>query len=250
MPELNNLSDDYYVNMVLQTEMELPQQRETLLHYFEQMQRRFSTNSRFFARDKGDHVLEEDREGGAYRWTSVEAKRLQSGFVNPDSLQVAIEQHENVLEIAPYALSLSYLDCESLSVIFGFDFQYGGNQSELLAEVLGTPSALTGLVDHVGSGLVAYEPAIQFAVGDGLNTQARLSFETRGNPFQQRDPDTMSAGEEVLSVYLTVRRFEGFAKEHGFKEDFRSLISIATDLFEHHIVDSVLLPLRTAIQAK
>ncbi len=87
MIDLNNLSDDYYVNMVLQTEMDLPQSRETLLHYFEQMQKRFSANSRFFARDKGDHVLEEDREGGAYRWTSVEAKRLQSGFVNPIHLR-------------------------------------------------------------------------------------------------------------------------------------------------------------------
>jgi hypothetical protein len=248
--DLSEISDDYYVNMVLQTELDLPQQRETLLHYFEQIQKRFSGNSRFFARDKGDHVLEEDREGGAYRWTSIEAKRLQSGFVNPDTVQMAIEQHENVLEIAPYALSLSYLDCESLSVIFGFDYHYSGNQSELIAEALGTPLALSSLIDQVGSGLVAYEPAIQFALGGDMQVQARLSFETHGNPFQQRDSESIAVGEDVLSVYLTVRRFEGFNRVGGFKEDLRQLISQATELLENHVVDGVLHPLRSAIRAK
>ncbi len=88
---------------------------------------------------------------------------------------MAVEQHENVLEIAPYALSLSYLDCESLSVIFGFDFHYSGNQSELIAEVLGAPAALFGMMEHVGSGLVAYEPAIQFSVeGNCKHSETKL----------------------------------------------------------------------------
>ncbi len=37
----------------------------------------------------------------------------------------------------------------------------------------------------------------------------------------------------MLSVYLTVRRFEGFAKESGFKEDFRQLINIGNELLEN-----------------
>ncbi len=249
MSDYGSLSDDYYLNMVLQTEMELPQQRETLLHYFEQMQRRFSSNSRFFAREKGDHVLEEDREGGSYRWTSIEAKRLQSGVVNPESLQIAIDQHEQVLEIAPYALSLSFLDCESLSVVFGFDYQYSGNQSELIADVLGVPLALSNFVNHISPGMVSYEPAIQFAIDSDLHTQARLSFETRGNPFQPREVEMSDASDEILSVYLTLRRFEGFRNNEAFKEEFKKLVIHGQRLLDEHIVDSVLRPLQSAIAA-
>ena len=32
-------ADDYYVNLNLNTEMELPQTRETVLHFFEQLQK-------------------------------------------------------------------------------------------------------------------------------------------------------------------------------------------------------------------
>jgi hypothetical protein len=33
-----SLSDDYYLNVNLNTEMDLPQNRETVLHFFEQIQ--------------------------------------------------------------------------------------------------------------------------------------------------------------------------------------------------------------------
>ncbi len=36
-----SLSDDFYLNMHLQTQLELPQQRETLLHFFELVQKRY-----------------------------------------------------------------------------------------------------------------------------------------------------------------------------------------------------------------
>ena len=34
-------------------------------------------------RDNGEYMLEEDREGGSYRWCSLDARRLCAGFVNP-----------------------------------------------------------------------------------------------------------------------------------------------------------------------
>jgi hypothetical protein len=38
MSQYESLSDDFYLNMNLNTEMDLPQTRETVLHYFEQIQ--------------------------------------------------------------------------------------------------------------------------------------------------------------------------------------------------------------------
>jgi len=35
MSHYASLSDDYYINLNLNTEMDLPQSRETILHYFE-----------------------------------------------------------------------------------------------------------------------------------------------------------------------------------------------------------------------
>ena len=61
MSEYGSFSDDYYVNMNLSTEMELPQNREAVLHYFEQVRRRYPKMLNFYSRDKGEYVLEEER---------------------------------------------------------------------------------------------------------------------------------------------------------------------------------------------
>ena len=135
------LADDFYVNMNLSTEMELPQQRDTVLHYFERIQKKYPTMRKFYCRDKRDFVLEEEKDRSQYRWTTVESRRLCSGQVNPTTLEEAMEQHRLVLELAPYMLSVSPLDCEALDLLFGFDFTYRGNHNHLVAEALGVSPA-------------------------------------------------------------------------------------------------------------
>ena len=43
--------------------------------------------------------------------------------------------------MVPYALSISPLDCESLNVMYGFDFTYRGNHNQLLVDALGVQPA-------------------------------------------------------------------------------------------------------------
>ena len=117
MSEYDSFCDDFYVNMNLSTEMELPQGRESILHYFEQIRRRFPKMQNFYSREKSEFVLEEEKEAGAYRWVSLESKRVNSGVVNPDNYESAIDQHRAVLERIPFDLSISPLDCESLGLI-------------------------------------------------------------------------------------------------------------------------------------
>jgi hypothetical protein len=57
MSHYQSLSDDYYINMNLNTEMELPQSRETVLHYFEQIQKKYPTMRNFYMRDRGEFIL-------------------------------------------------------------------------------------------------------------------------------------------------------------------------------------------------
>ena len=53
-----------------------------------------------------------------------------------------MEQHKLVLELAPYMLSVSPLDCEALDLLFGFDFTYRGNHNQLMAEALGVSPSM------------------------------------------------------------------------------------------------------------
>ena len=64
MSRYSSLSDDYYVNMNLNTEMDLPQSRETVLHFFEQVQKHYPSMRNFYSRDRGEFVLEEDKDRG------------------------------------------------------------------------------------------------------------------------------------------------------------------------------------------
>ena len=240
-------SDDFYLNMNLSTELDLPQNREAVLHYFEQIRRRYPRMQNFYSREKSEFVLEEEKEAGAYRWTSLETKRVNSGVVNPESFESAAEQHRAVLELVPYELSVSPLDCESLSVMLGFDFAYRGNHNEILAEAIGVPPGLERFL-HVPFGrLLSSEPAIQFALDEDCRTQCRVSFESRTSAYQVRAGDF---GEEQLSVYLTVRRYDSLGAHENYADEFDRLAALCRDLVDEYLVSSVLRPLQEAISLR
>lgn len=101
MNRYSNDADDFYVNVNLNTEMELPNSRDTVLHYFEQMKKAFPELRNFYTRESGDLVLEGDKESGNYRWLAIEPRRLCSGYVNPENVEDAYRQHEMVLDLRP-----------------------------------------------------------------------------------------------------------------------------------------------------
>ena len=247
MHKYSGLCDEFYVNMHLGTEMDLPQSRESVLHFFEQVQARFPRMKNFYARERGEYCLEEDKERGKYRWVTTEPRRLSSGAVNPDSFQAAIEQHQVVLELSPFELSISHLDCESLSVMLGFDFTYRGNQNELLAEALGLMQPLERLTEFAPNSILSYEPSLQLALDDDCKTQCRLSFETRTTAFQVRSGEYT---EDQMSVYLTVRRYDSLDKEELFPSELKRLSTLAEKMADEYLVDHVLRPLQQTIALK
>lgn len=247
MSEYGAFSDDYYVNMNLSTELDLPQSRETILHFFEQIQKRYPSMSHFYSRERLEYVLEEDKEKGDYRWASLESKRVNSGQVNPTSFQEVADQHRMILDMAPYALSISPLDCESLSVTFGFDFTFRGNQNELLAEALGLMPAFEKISESLGPSLLGYEPAIQFALDEDCKTQCRVNFETRTSAYQIRSGEYP---EEQLSVYLTVRRYESLGANETFVGEFDRLAGLGRELVDSFLIDNILRPLQQTISTR
>jgi hypothetical protein len=247
MTQYASLSDDFYVNMNLATEMELPGQRDTVLHFFERVQRRFPSMRKFYCRDKRDYVLEEDKDQGRYRWAAVETKRLCSGHVNPPSLEAALEQHRLVLDLAPALLSVSPLDCEALDVLFGFDFAYRGNHNALLAEALGVGPALDRVAELPGGRVINYEPSLTISVDEDCRVQVRVSTETRTNAFQVRTGDFP---EDQLSVYVTARQYGSLDADTTYVQAVDRLASLAREVVDSCVVEQILRPLARAISLK
>ncbi len=247
MHKYGALCDEFYVNMHLGTEMDLPQNREAVLHFFEQVQKRFPKMTNFYARERGEFCLEEEKEGGQYRWVSTESKRLCSGAVNPESVESAVEQHQMVLKLIPFELSISHLDCESLSFTLGFDYTYRGNQNELLAEALGMMAPMEKLAEMRGTSILSYEPTIQLALDDDCKTQCRLAFETRTTAYQVRSGEF---SEDQLSVYLTVRRYDSLGSEEDFVAELIRLAGLCERMADEYLVENVLRPLHQTIALK
>ena len=247
MGHYHDLSDDFYVNMNLNTEMDLPQTRETILHYYEQLRKQYPSMRNFYCRERSEFVLEEEKDDGCYRWAAIESRRLSTGQVNPGTVEEALRLHELALEMAPYCLSVSPLDCESLNVMLGFDFTYRGNHNQLLVDVLGVPPALERLAELPGATILGSEPSLQLSLDADCRTQCRLSVEPRTSAFHVR---TGEYPEEQLSVYLTARRYGSLDAGQTYVSAMRRLAELCLELVDGYLADSVLRPLQQAIAMK
>ncbi len=247
MNPYESLCDDFYVNMNLSTEMELPTGRETVLHFFERIQKEYPSMHNFYCREKGDFVLEEDKDKGNYRWATIEARRVCSGQVNPETVETAMTQHRLVLELAPYMLSVSPLDCEALDLLFGFDFTYRGNHNQLIADALGLSPAMERLIDYPHATVINHEPSITLALDDECRMQCRLSVETRTSAYHVRTGDFP---EEQLSVYITARQYGSLEANTTYEEMLDRLVEVCRDVVDSFAAEHVLAPLRETIALK
>jgi len=247
MNRFSSLCDDFYINMNLGTEMELPANRETVLHFFERVQKTYPTMRNFYSRDRGDFILEEDKDQGSYRWCTIEPRRVCPGQVNPASVEEALEQHALVLELAPYTLSVSPLDCEALDLLYGFDFTYRGNQNQLVAEALGVGPAMERVVDIPGATVVNCEPSLTVALDEECRVQFRLSVETRTNAYQVRTGDYP---EEQISVYVTARQYGSLGPDTTFVDTLKRLNTVCMEMLDNHVIEHVLKPLARTIALK
>jgi hypothetical protein len=247
MNPYSSLCDDFGIYVHLNTKMELPSRRETVLHFFDSLQKTFPTMTDFDCRENGEYVLEEDREVGAYRWVTLEAKRFCSGYVNPPNVEAADAHHERVLEVAPFHLDFSPLDCEALDVLFAFDFTYTGNHDEVVAEALGLNTTLESLIQMPGTKVLNYEPSLMISLDDACRLQCRLNVETRTNAYQIR---TGHFPEAPISVYFTVRQYWGRHGGKTFIESYYHQRKTCQELVDSHIIPAVIRPLAQAITNK
>src|ERR1044072_3604508 len=108
----SSFCDDFYVNMRLGSQLQLPHQRETVLHFFERLQKDFPGMARFRKAENGELSLEEDRNGNSDLWPTLEKTLLPSAHVNPASLDDSLKIHKLMLEMAPYHLGVSPVEVD------------------------------------------------------------------------------------------------------------------------------------------
>lgn len=247
MNNYSSLCDDFGVSTYLHGKLEMPTGRETILHFFEAVQKAYPKMTDFEKRNDDEYLLEEDREAGSYRWASLDRRRLCAGFVNPPAIEDADAHNERILELAPYHLDLSGMQTESMDVLYYFDFMYQGNHDEVVAEALACGTPLEGLAHLPASRVLLYQPTIMMALDDACQLQCRLSVETRTNAYQVR---TAQFPEAPISVYFTVRQFWGKQPFKTYAESYHNQRRVLDELVNSHVIPNVVTPLAKAISAK
>ncbi len=242
-----SVCDDFYVNMRLGSQLQLPNSRDTVLHMFERMQKSFPRMTRFRKSESGDYNLEEERSGQGYRWLSLESKRLASGHVNPESIEEAVKLHTLVLEQAPYQLGVSPVELDYLDVLFGFDMSFAGNHDEIIAESLFPESPLTCLAEEAGARAIDFQPTVTMSLSDDCRLQGRIDVVTRTNSYQVRTGDY---SEDAISVYFVLRRYWGDQPNESLEGMFQQMTERAEELCSKYVVPRVLRPVNSAISSR
>ena len=187
----SSLCDDFYLDMCVNTELELPSQRDTILTFFERVEKQFPSMSNFSRRNNTDCCLQGDRSSGRYRWVALEADRVASGVVNPDSFEAAYEQDRLVLDLMPYMLGINHLDVDSLDVTFAMDFEYSGNHDEVITEALLNETAFGSLLDLPSAKPIVCSPSIVVIRTKSLFLSLLLPFLLLLEPILKKKKDTI-----------------------------------------------------------
>src|SRR5436190_10425920 len=240
-------SEDFYINMRLGSQLALPNSRDSVLHFFERIQKQYPTMSRFRKNDNGELNIEEDRSGASYRWVSIEAKRLSSGHVNPATVEQGMKLHTTLLEHAPHLLGISPVEIDYLDVLFGFDLEFSGNHDEIIAESLFHDSPLTCLTEEQGAKAVDFQPTVTVALSDDCRLQARIDVVTRTNSYQVRTGDY---SDDVISVYFILRRYWGDRPKEPMEQLLAQMAERADQLCDAHILPRVVKPISAAIASR
>jgi hypothetical protein len=135
---------DFYVNMKLGLKMDLPAAREPVLELFDRIRRQVPSLSRL-RRTDAEVALESPEGEPSLMWVAMKATSLRAGYVNPPDMAETYRLHRFLLETAPYFLSISPLDIDSVDLIFGFDLETEHDRDIIVYNALYSDSRLSGL---------------------------------------------------------------------------------------------------------
>lgn len=238
--------EDFYVGMRLSSQMPLPDNRETVLHFFEQIQKGFPAMGRFCRAD-GELTLEEDRKAPEHRWLTLENKRLSSGHVNPQSIEEASRLHRTVLQMAPHTLGISPIEIDSLDVMFGFDIEFSGNHHEIIAETMYRDSPVACLLEEAGVRALDAQPTMAVALSEDCGLQARIDILPRTSSYQIR---TGEYPDDCISIHLILSRFWADRPRSPLEDLFTQMARQGDALCTDYVLPRIVRPISEAIASR
>ena len=237
------LCTDFYVNLKLSLKMDLPSDRETILHLFDRVRRSVPSMDRLRRYD-GELALESSRRDSEYRWLALRQTSIRMGHVNPPSMDAAIKTHAMLLQTAPYHLTISPLDVDCLELLFGFDLECSSDQDEVVYQALYGDSPLSELIKVPGASIMDVQPSFGLSLSDSGHLQAYFEVKTR---TKSRRGHSRRYRSEPLSIYLTLRRYGPIDKVDELPELFSDLAQRADSLAAEILVPNLLAPIARQI---
>jgi len=244
--------DDFYTSSRLFLKLDLSLERETVLHFFERIQREYASMRRFRRREDGTLVLEEgdpdSRGGEPRRWIRLEPTAVRFGYFAPPTREACRSFARLLLEQAPAHLTLSNLDIDHFEIVYGFDMEYQGNHDQLVAETLFANHPLASfLMGDACEHTIDCQPCFGVALSPKCDLQAYLDIKSRTTSFETRTGEYES---QMLSVYLTVRRYWGFDDPLDPVAVYEELADAADELAADRVIPLVVNPLAMAIASR
>jgi len=238
------LCTDFYINHKLAVKMDLPGERETILHLFDRIRQDQPAMKRF-RRYSDELSLESSRSDGAYQWLALRANSVRSGQVNPDSLEEAYDLHRLILRLAPYNLTISPIDVDYQELLFGFDLEARDNQHEIVYDALLADSPLGNLLDCGSeSQPIDVQPIFGVSLNQRCDLQAFFEVKTLTSTRQVRH---RKFRPEPISILLTIRKLGPIDKPDDLIDQFDLMRDHAERLTGDRVVPDLLTPISRAI---
>lgn len=243
--DISSFCDDFYLDMCVNTELELPEQRDTILAFFERIQKQYPDMNRLTRRHQSEYYLESSQTTGRYRWVCVDSDRLAGGIVNPEDFEQAYTQHKFILELAPYMLSLSHLDVSSLDVTVTMDFDCPVNHDEVISESLLAGSALCCLWDMPGAKPIGVSPVVIISLSEDCCTQARIGIESKTSIYDPRKGKEQT--DQAISLSFTIRQYPQAGQKFDAVSSFENQRRLLEEMLEEKVVPYIVRPIVNTI---
>jgi hypothetical protein len=238
------LCTDFYINQKLALKMDLPSDRETILHLFDRVKKSVPNMTRFH-RYNNELTLESTRREAEYRWVGLRRTSVRTGHVNPQSMAEAYKFHKLVLSEAPYHLTISPLDVDYLELLLGFDLECKADQDQVVYEALYANTPMARLLKSDGpegseARLLDVQPLFGIALGPKGDTQAYFEVKTR---TRGRRGQVAQYSTDPMSIYLTIRKYGPVHKIEDLETWFEALKGHAETLAAERLVPDLLTPI-------
>jgi hypothetical protein len=243
------ICDDFNVSSRLFLKLEMPLERDTILHFFDRIKRQFPEVNRLRRRGDESIILEEEPQAeGTKRWIRLDVSSLRFGCFAPTNLEAAREFHDLILEQAPYHFSFSSIDFDHFDLVYGFDLEYRGNHDQLLAETFWSDHPLAGfLFGEEAAHIIDAQPYLGISLTPNCELQAYVEVKSRTSSYEIRSTDFEA---QQMSVMLTLRRYWGVSEDVSLAEAQRTMFQQADSLAADKVVPLLVNPLATAIAGR